>query len=432
MSASEEEVRKQQAEDKKKPTLPGDDRPPPEPTKSHYEPPKSPELITGSLNKEGGKDVKEVNLNLKSPEGDGVSIGVVQNDAKKTTTATVGIKEADKSVEIYAREQPGAEAAGVKIRVGSGDKNIKASVEHDNETDRTSGKLERQDGKDKQVVIVSGGKGGSNVSVSVTEDMGKNGTITANGSTNLKDRFNAGVGYSDNGISSSFSTEKTTSGWTNTYGGGVEKGRVKVEAILKDAPDKPPEVSVKGTINVGPTPGKAEPTFWDKPSVKQTPGEGQGTYGEFSRARDQLSPEDRKLYETSLAAVTKAIESGKPPELSKFKGREEEFAINVAVQAKTLGMSQVADIGIQSGPNGQPLVRLGEKPLDDPSLNNREGPSSKTISLNALDKPPMEALNDLRNTVPEKGRETTQVPSSQQTNEIPNVVPIQESSPLRR
>jgi hypothetical protein len=257
--------------------------------------------------------------------------------------------------------------------------------------------------------------------------MGKNGTLKAEASTNLNDRFKVGGGYSKDGISGSFATEKAPDGWTNTYGAGVEKGRVKVEASVKDAPEKPLEVSVKGTINVGPTPGKAEPTFWDKPELKQTPEE----YAKFCKARDQLSPEDRKLYETSLAAVTKAIESGQPG-MAAYKGRETELAMNAALQAKTLGMTEVADLRTQVGPNGQPMVRLGEKSLEDPALDTRNGPSSKTISLNALDKPPMDAMSELKSVVTEKAPAKNEVPSPQLTTDPPKDAPAQDSPVQRR
>ncbi len=417
MSMTQEDLKKKLEEDAKREQKRSKD----------YEPPKDPSGVTGSTKQVDGKPVNEIGYKIASPNGDELSGSVQQDNKNGTITAKGKISDGQNTVEASLTEKKGDNSVAVSYtkQTGASETN-KVTVTHDGATDTTSVKVEHQKDKDKQAVEVKVNKNGANLFANVTEDMGDKGSLEVNGSTNLKDSFSIGGKYKNAGVGGSFTTESTPNGWTNTYGASVETGRIKGEVTVKDAPNKSPEVTFKGTVGVGPEPSKAEPTFWDKPELKQTPEE----YGKFRKAVDQLSPADKKLYETSLAAVEKAIDSGQPG-MAAYKGRETELAMNVALQAKTLGMTEVADLRTHPGPNGQQIVRLGEKPLDDPSLDTRNGPSSKGISLNALDKPPMDALGDLRTTVPEKGS-TTQGSPTQQTNEIPKEVPVQESSQLKR
>ncbi len=420
MSSTEQDLKKKLEEDAKREAQRTKDK--------EYVEPKDPSGPFGSTKKVDGKTVNELGYKIGSPNGDELSGSVQQDNKNGTTTAKVKVSDGQTSAEVYVREQKGKEAGGVVVtHRPNAAETYSGSVERNNQTGTTTAKVEHQDGKDKQSGSVAVAPKGTTVSGAITEDMGKSGTVKAEASTNLKDRFKVGGGYTKDGVGGSFATEKSPDGWTNTYGVGVEKGRVKVEASVKDAPNKSPEVSVKGTVDVGPKPGKPEPTFWDKPELKQNPKE----YGKFCEARDKLSPEDRKLFDTSLAAVNKAIESGVPG-MSAYKGRETELAMNVALQAKTLGMTQVADMRTQPGPNGQLQLRLGEKSLDDPSLDNRSGPSSKTVSLNALDKPPMEAMNDLRTMTPEKSPAKTETSPTQRVEAPPNEPPARESSVQKR
>jgi hypothetical protein len=374
-----------------------------------YVSPKDPSGPIGSTKTVDGKQANELGYKIGSPNGDELSAIVQQDNKNGTTTAKVKVSDGQTSAEVYVREQKGSEAYGASVTHRTdGSESYIVSGERNNQTRTTSAKLEHQDGKDKKSATVTVTPSGTTISGAITEDMGNNGTVRGEVSTNLKNRFKAGGGYEKDSIGGSFTTEKSQDGWTNTFGLNVKKGRVEVETSVKDAPNKSPEVSVKGTINVGPTPGKPEPSFLDGRTLISDPAK----HTKFSQALETLeknSPADRKLYEDSLEVVKKGLESGKID--PKFKGYEKELAINIALLAKEQKMTAVADIQIdaRSNPKNPSVSISATYPIEE--AKNRHGdPSQKAVPLSTLTKTPENALRDIA--APKPGPDKTPEPSN--------------------
>lgn len=372
MSSTEQDLKKKLEEDAKRDAQ--------RPKDKDYVEPKDPSGPFGSTKKVDGRTVNELGYKIGSPNGDELRVAVQQDNKSGTTTAKITVSDGSTKIEGSLREQKGKEVGEVVVtHRTNASGSFSGTFGRNNETQTTTVNAEHQKDKDKQNVGAKFAPNGTTIFGEITEDMGKKGTIKAEASSNFKNTLRAGGGYTNNGVGVSFVTEKSQEGWTNNYNAKIVKGRLEFETNIKDGPNKPPEVSIKGTIKVGPEPGKPEPTFWDKPELKSTIGE----HTKFCKTRDALSPENKTLYETSLAAVTQAIESGTPPGLSKYKGREIELAVNLALEAKKAGLSQVGAIDTAQGPNGETMLKYGEKT------------PNKGASLNALEKPPLDALREL-------------------------------------